>query len=535
MPAMGRITLFWNDVAERSKDNYSGEYDFEGYRLYRSTDKGLHWDQWDRNVDPSVGIDPVPLAQFDIRNNLGLDAGLQYSFTDTNVYNGFEYWYTLTAYDRGDESTGSLESPRGKSPDALNTVSVTPQSKATGRTPVLSDTVHHTGRGKSNYVLNVQPIDQDSLEDREYRVLFSYQQRTIKGTLQTRIVPVIIDSAKTAAKNYGVEFIAANSFNLIDLDTGEDIGENPRSYRSGLAYSVNAGMRIRIEDPDPAAEPQFLPRAGDQLTLNYAVFVIRDNIDTVIAAQPFLIEKSCATGDGVIFNLEPPDIIQSVSRIGGTDILDITFTVADQALVTNNSYWISVVGNGTDNDDNNFAKLFLTSQSGDTMVFDTLYNADTFEFAGILARISFPDDSPPAPGNTFMLDTVVPVAPNILDAYQFKIKGAVVRIVQLQDELNRIRVVPNPYLVASLYEPEFGELRREPLRQIQFINLPQECTIYIFTIAGDLVKTIEHNAPLGTEKWDLRAAGGREIASGVYLYVVKTVDAQYKNTFAVIK
>ncbi len=531
----GRITLFWNDVAERSKDNYSGEYDFEGYRLYRSTDKGLHWDQWDRNVDPSVGVDPLPLVQFDIRNNLGLDTGLQYSFSDTNVYNGFEYWYTLTAYDRGDESTGSLESPRGKSSDALNTVSVTPQSKATGRIPVLSDTVHHTGRGKSNYVLNVQPIDQDSLGDREYRIIFTYQQRTIKGTLQTRIVPIIIDSTKTLAKNYGVEFVAANSFNLIDLDTGEDIGENPRNYRSGLAYSLNAGMRIRIEDPDPTVDPQFLPKAGDKLTLNYAVYVIRNNIDTVITPQPFLIEKSCATSDGVIFSLEPPAMIQNVSRIGGTDILDITFSVADEALVNNNTYWISITGNGTDDQGNNFASLILTSQTGDSIVFDSLYNANTFEFAGILGRISFPDDTPPAPGNVFLLETVVPLAPNIVDAYQFKIKGAVVSKMQLQDQLSRIRVVPNPYLVASLYEPEFGELRREPLRQIQFINLPQECTIYIFTIAGDLVKTIKHNAPLGTEKWDLRAEGGREIASGVYLYVVKTVDAQYKNTFAVIK
>jgi hypothetical protein len=531
----GRVTLFWNDVAERSKDNYSGEYDFEGYRLYRSLDKGLHWDQWDRNVDPSVGIDPVPLAQFDIKNNLGLDTGLQYSFTDTSVYNGFEYWYTITAYDRGDESTASLESPRGNSPDALNTVSVIPQSKAMGRTPVVSDTVHHTGRGNSNYLLNVQPIDQDSLSDREYQVLFTYLQRTTHGTLHTRIVPIISDSTKTEAKNYGIEFISGNSFHLIDLSTGDYIGSDPRNYRSGTVYSLNSGMRIRIEDPDPNADPQFLPNAGDQLTLNYAVYVIRNNIDTVIAPQPFLIEKPCATGDGVIFNLAPPAVIQNISRIGGSDNLQMTFSVSDQSLINNNSYWLSVIRNGLDNEGNGFVALLLTSLTGDTTVFDSLYSADTFEFAGIQGRINFPTGTPPAPGNIFMLETVVPVAPNLLDAYHFKIKGAVVSRVRLKNELNQIRVVPNPYLVASLFEPEFGELRREPVRQIQFINLPQECTIYIFTIAGDLVKTIKHNAPVGTEKWDLRAEGGREIASGIYLYVVKTADAQYKNTFAVIK
>jgi len=95
--------------------------------------------------------------------------------------------------------------------------------------------------------------------------------------------------------------------------------------------------------------------------------------------------------------------------------------------------------------------------------------------------------------------------------------------------------VPNPYMASSLYEIEYGELRREPLRQIQFINLPPECTIYIFTVDGDLVKTLHHNAINGTEPWDLRSEGGREIAPGVYLYIVKTSFSEYMERFAVIK
>jgi len=95
--------------------------------------------------------------------------------------------------------------------------------------------------------------------------------------------------------------------------------------------------------------------------------------------------------------------------------------------------------------------------------------------------------------------------------------------------------VPNPYIVSSLYEPEFGELRREPLRQIQFINLPNECTIYIFTIDADLVKTIYHNAVSGTEAWDLRSEGGREISPGIYMYVVKADGVEFKSRFAIIK
>jgi hypothetical protein len=101
--------------------------------------------------------------------------------------------------------------------------------------------------------------------------------------------------------------------------------------------------------------------------------------------------------------------------------------------------------------------------------------------------------------------------------------------------MNKIRVVPNPYVVSSLFEPELGELRLEPLRQIQFVNLPAICTIYIFTVAADRVKTLYHNSQGGTETWDLRTESNREVAPGVYIYVVKTDQTQYMERFAIIK
>jgi len=62
------------------------------------------------------------LEDFDKINDIGLDRGLQYSYTDTNVINGIEYWYSITAYDRGDESLESLESPKGSNPDAITLI-----------------------------------------------------------------------------------------------------------------------------------------------------------------------------------------------------------------------------------------------------------------------------------------------------------------------------------------------------------------------------------------------------------------------------
>jgi hypothetical protein len=52
---------------------------------------------------------------------------------------------------------------------------------------------------------------------------------------------------------------------------------------------------------------------------------------------------------------------------------------------------------------------------------------------------------------------------------------------------------------------------------------------------GDKVQTIEHNSSDGVATWDLRASGGREIAAGVYLYLVKTEAGERLDRFAVIK
>lgn len=529
----GRVTLFWDDAAERSLDTYSGEYDFEGYRIYRSTDKGLHWDQLDRNVDPSVGIDPVPIAKFDLVNNIGLDLGLQHSFTDTSVTNGFEYWYTITAYDRGDASVESLESPKGNSPDALNTVAVIPKSQATNRTPVSAYPVEHL-RGKSNYLVQVTPVDADSLGDRSYHLKFAHLQQTTRGTLRTHIIPVISDSSYAEAKNIGIEFAAPNSFHLIDLTTGDYIGSDPRSYRSGTTYSINKGMKIKVEDPDPAAPAQFLPKAGDYLTLFFAIQAVRDDGSVVTPLQPLALGKSCATSDGVIFSLDPPDYIKSISRIGGTDQYDLTCSVYDPASVMAATYQISTTQRGSNAMGEGFVSL-LISYSGKEIAVDSLRSGETFDFNGLRGLVTFPSARPPEPGNIFAVETQLPVLPSLQDSYTFRIKGATINPVRQEDGLDRIRVVPNPYLVSSLYEPEFGELRKEPVRQIQFINLPHQCTIHIYTVAGDRVKTIEHTAAHGTETWDLRAEGGREIAPGIYLYIVKTADAHYKSTFAVIK
>jgi hypothetical protein len=72
---------------------------------------------------------------------------------------------------------------------------------------------------------------------------------------------------------------------------------------------------------------------------------------------------------------------------------------------------------------------------------------------------------------------------------------------------NRIAVFPNPYRADDKSCP----------KKITFANLPEEATIRIYTLSGELVKTIKHKdiADGGSEEWDISG-----ISSGVYMYEI---------------
>ena len=114
VPGDGKVTLYWDDNAELSRDPIYG-FDFEGYRIYRATDPNFIevWTITDAFgnrtfneplaildlVDGLMGPHPVGFngAEFD----MGEDSGLTYSLIDTNVENGQTYYYAVTSFDKG--------------------------------------------------------------------------------------------------------------------------------------------------------------------------------------------------------------------------------------------------------------------------------------------------------------------------------------------------------------------------------------------------------------------------------------------------
>ena len=117
-PGDGYVMLSWNDIADtRTREPLlSGKNDFEGYKLFRATDKKFS--------DPEVITDGTgtpmfkkPIFQCDAKDgltgftnyglqngmgyNLGYDSGITHSFIDSTVQNGRTYYYAIVAYDYG--------------------------------------------------------------------------------------------------------------------------------------------------------------------------------------------------------------------------------------------------------------------------------------------------------------------------------------------------------------------------------------------------------------------------------------------------
>jgi len=80
-----------------------------------------------------------------------------------------------------------------------------------------------------------------------------------------------------------------------------------------------------------------------------------------------------------------------------------------------------------------------------------------------------------------------------------------------------IRVVPNPYYAHSSYE------QSQFSRRVRFINMPAQCTVRIYNLAGQLVRTLEKNDPsTSVLEWDIETRNGLPVGSGVYIYHVAT-------------
>lgn len=99
------------------------------------------------------------------------------------------------------------------------------------------------------------------------------------------------------------------------------------------------------------------------------------------------------------------------------------------------------------------------------------------------------------------------------------------------EKFDKVYAVPNPFRVSSGFQGG-GETEG----QIGFYGLPRKATIRIFSYAGQLVETIEHDQPIYSVAWFQVTRNQQEIASGIYFYVVTTPEGETATgKFVVIK
>jgi hypothetical protein len=97
-------------------------------------------------------------------------------------------------------------------------------------------------------------------------------------------------------------------------------------------------------------------------------------------------------------------------------------------------------------------------------------------------------------------------------------------------DLTRVHTVPDPYFVTNGYESTTDN------KVLQFVNLPSQAIIRIYTSSGILVNVLEHNSQQfgGNLNWNLRNRNNQVVASGVYFYHVESGDARRVGRFTVV-
>ncbi len=146
--------------------------------------------------------------------------------------------------------------------------------------------------------------------------------------------------------------------------------------------------------------------------------------------------------------------------------------------------------------------------------------------------------------------------PTLGDKFQIQIKASSMNADDA--DLSKIMVVPNPYMASS-----FLDLSPDS-RRIDFVNLPDRCTIRIYSLGGHLVNVLNHigtnrhgwgnytdwdrldangNPKVltgydnhgGNESWNLRNRFGQTVASGLYFFhVTDSRGKTYTGKFYII-
>jgi hypothetical protein len=522
------VRLTWDDIAERSVDPVTSEQDFEGYKIYRSTDP----DFLDaRVITNGNGTNVIgngrPIAQFDLVDgkkgftrktvdgvayNLGTDSGLEHTFVDNDVTNGQDYYYAVCAYDFGFDPGVNLDSLafypsensysisrtlRGGTIFPTNVVEVRPNPRVTGfqRAGVGSAT-HVAGRGTGSVQLEVVNSTQVR-SNHLYKVVFTGLDSTLVGATAYTLIDSTTDSVLFRS---GSDFTGSgrgpvgagilpivNTIPLTVVDSTWFEQGSPTNARLSVEYT-GGGYPVEMRRPG----------FPEDIVIRFASTVVDTGfgIDRFRPAKPAKFRVYAATDTGetqMRFHFRDGDNDGTLSL--ATDFIEVLTHPVTDTLDARAFTWrvqLDTVGQGT---------------------------------RGPLV--------PPAAGDVWHMKVAVPFEAGDAFTYSTRAESAPVA----SGQSSHPYVVPNPYLGAASFEPAPFNIKGRGERRVEFRDLARDATVRIYTVHGDLVQTLHQNGSMdGFLAWNLRTKDNLDLAPGLYIFHVDAPgQSQFVGKFAVVK
>lgn len=515
-PADGKVILYWDKVAENSIDPVSRENDFEGYFIYKSTDPNFNdvMTITDKDGNPKRY---KPLKQFDLKNDikgtfvpsqelmelrngvpfyLGDDTGIQNTYIDEDVKNGVTYFYAICAYDRGlaeknifpaeNSHIISVDINGNFSPN-INCAIVIPNAPVAGYVPPKEGEKLTRVSGHSKATPYFSIVDPVNVKTSEYQVSFIDSVQAGIPIAYAYKVKNITTGREIYKKNLYFRQSNNDVFEGVTLhfDTRYQSADSVKANIENSRWNRNIGKNLRftVQPFNFSGYPK-----GIRETEEYAV-VFGDKYDKESTAKLLNLPLPAKKTNMEIFNISSP-----------SEPVKLPFA---------------------------YVTLDTLLNKGDRIMMGTADSTSftwTIEFAGDSTRI-------PTAGDTLFISINRPFTSK--DVFSFVTKQSYADENSAVSQMNRIKVVPNPYVVSNIFEhPLPGDVRGRGDRAVKFIHLPANSKISIYTSRGNLVKEIYHNGNIddGSATWDLASAEGLDVAYGIYFYIVEDPASGAKKT-----
>ncbi len=570
----GKVTLYWDSKAESSVDVVTGVPDFQGYKIYKSTDGGSTWGNPHTDLIYNTDGQAVgwrPLAQFDLTKeeeielgyrddrdysgpdpvapwfSLGTDSGLEHRYVDHDVINGVTYSYSVVAYDIGIDSAGyysnedpekywdpleSLENFKGNSPLLPQFVQLSPDARPSNAPDTWN--LHRAGWTVGTGEVEVIPTDPALIESNSSTYFISIDAE-----------PECYDGGIDCTNPYSH---LDPTYTVVDSATGDTVHTGEPVGYSSIFSEDWGGFQFYLENTEtpsldtiswrgkePEESPQYrfvMGTAGAWAKVNAVDYEIHwdwenPNDDMLLIPgrqMPFRVFNTSFGEDlnnnGILDEGEDINLNGTLDPYREATLLVYGSGIAETTPDPNYPFFraeerIEFLEMGVEGYDS-------TAGLKNTWYIDIHYDT-TLTFSG------YPTIRHAETGYI----TDISMNKPYVDGDQFTFRASsVTNMAEVESyHLDQVRVVPNPYIVTADWETDVNH------KSIHFTHLPDECVIKIFTLTGELVYTLLHDDIFtGQAEWNLRSMNRQEVAPGLYVFVVETPNHEkFVGKFAVIR